>query len=541
MNKYLCSLAVLLGFVLGIQKDVVAQISLNYSLTGPINNYPSLVLGGNAVLTSGGIDANNNGWLRLTPNTTFTNGYAIIDKAFSSTLGVIVDFEYKSWGLGNDSPPGMLADGLTVFLYNGSVAASSFHMGDLGGGLGYAGNASGSVSGITGGYVGIGLDEYGNFSNTAWGTPGSGSSSVNVLQSVAVRGPSNTCAYLGGTGPNLTNTGTSNVASALVGQSVSYPVLGTSVRPTDTQYYRKARAILIPVLVNSIPIDFLVSLQLGITLNGSLYSVLNNLSVGSVPPGNLLKIGFVGSTGGASANHEVRNVIVTTPVDFAITKTVNKTQVKANDDILVYTLQISNVGSTGTGGNLITIADFLPAGLTLVSVPTFTINSGSPTDFRYNSSSNGAINMSINLPVKASGTITYKAAVNVIDSLVLSLTGTASIIPPTGFSDLTPENNSSVSQVFIKAVSDPFIIPNTFSPNGDGIEDVWEIQGIESYPNCVVQIFNRYGTLVYYSTGYVVPWNASYQGYSLPAGTYYYVIDLKDGKALIGGYVSVVK
>lgn len=541
MIKYLCSLGVLLGFVLGIQKDVVAQINLNYSLTGPINNYPALVLGGSAVLTSGGLDASNNGWLRLTPNTTVTNGYAIIDKAFSSTLGVIVDFEYKSWGLGNDLPPNMLADGLTVFLYNGSVAAGSFHMGDLGGGLGYAGNASGSVSGVTGGYVGIGLDEYGNFSNTAWGTPGSGSSSVNVLQSIAVRGPSHTCAYLGGTGANLTNTGTSNVATALIGQSVSYPVLGTSVRPTDAQYYRKARAILIPVLVNSTPVNFLISLQLGITLNGPLYSVLNNLSVGSIPPGNLLKIGFAGSTGSASANHEVRNVRITTPVDFAITKTVNKTQVKANDDMLVYTLQISNIGSTATGGSLITIADFLPAGLTLASVPTFTINSGLPTDFRYNSSTNGAIDMSINLPINASGTITYKVAVNVTDPLVLALTGTASIIPPEGFSDLTPENNSSVSQVFIKTVNVPFVIPNTFSPNSDGIEDVWEIHGIESYPNCVVQIFNRYGTLLYYSTGYFVPWNGTYQGDDLPAGTYYYVIDLKDGKALIGGYVSLVR
>lgn len=84
------------------------------------------------------------------------------------------------------------------------------------------------------------------------------------------------------------------------------------------------------------------------------------------------------------------------------------------------------------------------------------------------------------------------------------------------------------------------IIPNVFTPNGDGVEDTWKITGLEDYPaDRTVQIFNNWGTLIYSSVGYNEPWD----GQGLPVATYYYVIDLKDnGKTpLIAGYVAVVR
>lgn len=84
-------------------------------------------------------------------------------------------------------------------------------------------------------------------------------------------------------------------------------------------------------------------------------------------------------------------------------------------------------------------------------------------------------------------------------------------------------------------------IPNTFTPNGDGINDLWEINALADYPDCTVKIFNRYGTLLYKSTGYGKPWNGTYKSKSLATGAYYYVIDLKDGSKPKSGEVSIIR
>jgi gliding motility-associated-like protein len=70
-------------------------------------------------------------------------------------------------------------------------------------------------------------------------------------------------------------------------------------------------------------------------------------------------------------------------------------------------------------------------------------------------------------------------------------------------------------------------IPNAFSPNGDGINDDWKILNLETYPEGILQVFNRHGQQVYYSRGYSRNWNGTFNGKPLPVGTYYYVIDLK--------------
>lgn len=84
-------------------------------------------------------------------------------------------------------------------------------------------------------------------------------------------------------------------------------------------------------------------------------------------------------------------------------------------------------------------------------------------------------------------------------------------------------------------------VPNAFTPNGDGVNDLWDIPGLVLYPNCVVSVFNRYGTRVYYSAGYPKPWDGTYNNVALPTGTYYYIIDLKINKPKIAGAVTIIK
>ncbi len=67
-------------------------------------------------------------------------------------------------------------------------------------------------------------------------------------------------------------------------------------------------------------------------------------------------------------------------------------------------------------------------------------------------------------------------------------------------------------------------VPNAFSPNGDGINDLWMIKGLQAYSTANIQVFDRYGQLVFKSTGYDQPWNGTRNGKPLPAGVYYYII-----------------
>ena len=86
-------------------------------------------------------------------------------------------------------------------------------------------------------------------------------------------------------------------------------------------------------------------------------------------------------------------------------------------------------------------------------------------------------------------------------------------------------------------------IPSGFTPNGDGSNDVWNIRLLEKFPNASVQIYNRWGQLLYEQpNGYTVPWNGKYDGKDLPIGTYYYIIDLKDASQKpITGPITIVK
>lgn len=94
--------------------------------------------------------------------------------------------------------------------------------------------------------------------------------------------------------------------------------------------------------------------------------------------------------------------------------------------------------------------------------------------------------------------------------------------------------------LFVKLLLAP-IIPNAFSPNGDGIHDRWRIQYLESYPGATVDVYDRYGMLVFNSIEYAVDWDGTRNGKPLPIGTYYYVINPKNGRKIITGSVTIIK
>ncbi|MDP9048207.1 MAG: gliding motility-associated C-terminal domain-containing protein [Bacteroidota bacterium] len=101
------------------------------------------------------------------------------------------------------------------------------------------------------------------------------------------------------------------------------------------------------------------------------------------------------------------------------------------------------------------------------------------------------------------------------------------------------EATSNVNVRVLKNIT----IPNTFTPNNDGINDYWNIRELNTYPESLVLVFDRSGQKVYQSTGYSKPWNGNmnYDGQPLPPGTYYYVIDLKNNIPKISGWVMIFR
>lgn len=87
------------------------------------------------------------------------------------------------------------------------------------------------------------------------------------------------------------------------------------------------------------------------------------------------------------------------------------------------------------------------------------------------------------------------------------------------------------------------VIPTVITPgNFDGKNDLFNIDFLDIlYPNCHVVIFNRWGSIVYESTGYSSPWDGTYQGAPLPMGTYYYKIELNDeNQQILTGDISII-
>lgn len=278
--------------------QIKAQFSITENFKGNSIGSSDIILGGKgtsnglpftAYLTSGIFDPVNQGWLRLTNATPFIAGYAYINKAFPSTLGVTVEFEYKSWRDVNDSYNG--ADGFSVFLFD---AKTPFQIGADGGSLGYAQREG--LTGLPGGYIGIGIDEFGSFgASTEW--KNGGYSASLVPNAVTLRGTaSSNWEYLASTGVMEASTSTNSA------NSVDYNSI-TQTRPDDGTFYRKVKITLVPI--SGATPKYNITVFWATTPTGNYSQLLNYTTTDIIP--DYLKLGFSASTGSGVNYHEIRN------------------------------------------------------------------------------------------------------------------------------------------------------------------------------------------------------------------------------------------
>lgn len=216
-------------------------------------------------------------------------------------------------------------------------------------------------------------------------------------------------------------------------------------------------------------------------------------------------------------------------------------------------------GLTATvSGNSVTISG-TPAGATFAAIPYTVTTSGGNCG---TATVGGTITVNP-LPVVSAGP---DRKVELGKTVVLNGTASGSNnnilwTPPTGLSStntLTPVATiiqtttytlavtsqfgcTSTDQVLVTLLM-PIDIPNVFSPNGDGIHDRWIIRNLEMYDNVRVQIFNRYGSMLFERFTYNSSnaWDGNINGNPAPVGPYYYVITYGEGKKL-AGVVSVLR
>ncbi len=91
----------------------------------------------------------------------------------------------------------------------------------------------------------------------------------------------------------------------------------------------------------------------------------------------------------------------------------------------------------------------------------------------------------------------------------------------------------------VDPTEDCLFIADALTPNGDGINDRWVVGGLEFYPQSEVEVFNRWGQLIFRSKPGTTWWDGTYNGALLPASDYYYVISVAPGSNPITGTVSI--
>ena len=88
------------------------------------------------------------------------------------------------------------------------------------------------------------------------------------------------------------------------------------------------------------------------------------------------------------------------------------------------------------------------------------------------------------------------------------------------------------------------LVYDGISPNGDGYNDFWEIEDIDRYPDAVIEVYNRWGSLLFSAKGDTYnnnKWDGTHEGSPLPIGTYYYIINLNNNSDLQSGAITIIR
>lgn len=231
------------------------------------------------------------------------------------------------------------------------------------------------------------------------------------------------------------------------------------------------------------------------------------------------------SSGGCSSDRSEEMEVVMEPrvlADVSIIKRSESRQVM-NTEVFKYNLLVRNNG-LGMATNL-QVKDELPENLIFVSVDTANVGA-----INYNQQTK---TVSWTIPSLANGSF-VELIINVRSVKPGKVINRASVTINETDPDLS--NNVSIDNKDVIGLK----IPNVFTPNGDGKNEAFFIEGLDLYNENQLTIINRWGSTVYEKKGYLNDWTAD----GLTDGTYFYVIRVKTANTQwqeFKGYVTVMR
>ncbi|WP_207428526.1 Ig-like domain-containing protein [Pedobacter sp. SYSU D00535] len=305
MAKYLRAVLFFAFFIYA--GDLLAQFPFYESFMGPTAK--NLVFGGEptAYLTSGINDPDGQGYLRLTNKDNNQTGYVVCNAVFPSTKGFSVEFEYFTHGNNDIYYPG--ADGICFFMFD--ATANPFNIGAFGGALGYAqrylaepGKPVVHLPGVSKGYIGVGLDEWGNYAKAFEGKVGG--LSYKTEHQVVIRGA--------GDGKDTVNNYPYLTSRKTVDLPTPFHLNGANREAVNENIngYRKAIFELQPRPGGGYFVTVKIRYNSGGVINTA--TVIDNFEY-TTPAPPFLKFGFGSSTGGTNNYHEIRNLSINLPGD----------------------------------------------------------------------------------------------------------------------------------------------------------------------------------------------------------------------------------
>ena len=241
---------------------------------------------------------------------------------------------------------------------------------------------------------------------------------------------------------------------------------------------------------------------------------------------NTVSVSYNDANGCSTSNSAAMNLNVTNCSDITITKTVDN-PTPFIDDNVVFTITVTNTGQAQFQN--IIVSEAIPNGYAFVSMivshGTYNNNTGIWTIPTLNA--NQVATLQLTVKVLFSGDYLNTATITSSDPV-----------------DVDVNNNTASASVEPQCL----VVYNEFTPNDDGANDVFTIKCAEHFPNNSLEIFNRYGNLVYKTRYYQNDWkgisnvNGTFDGTVLPTGTYYYVFDTGDNSGTVKtGWVYIMR
>ncbi|MFN3404919.1 MAG: gliding motility-associated C-terminal domain-containing protein, partial [Cytophagaceae bacterium] len=260
-----------------------------------------------------------------------------------------------------------------------------------------------------------------------------------------------------------------------------------------------------------------VSLQITAKVNSS-GNYLNSASVTSSSSSDPNTVNNSSNVGTQPLTGAIANLSIVKTVDN------NKPFIGSN---IIFTITVHNTGPDDASG--VIVNEMLAAGYSYVSnvadVGNYNFSTGKWTlgDLKNGSSAT----LQVFVTVNEFGSYTNTATVSGNET------------------DSNSSDNSSTVTPWVR--QSDILIPSGFSPNNDGVNDLFVITGIENYPNNVLTMFNRWGNKVFEAKGYNNDWDGTNKfgytigGNQLPVGTYFYILDLGEqgsgGDQIIKGFI----